>query len=237
MAGQLHSTEWLDRLGAAATIEEERAEHRERMPHMEPSFSYTRTLQFISSLAAHQQLAVGAACCERMLPNYAVFLAEEAWGDLTPLRAALDAAWDACMRGTTSTSIDIDQAISQCSAAIPDGDTFSSLHVSAAQDAACSVCLLLGFLRDLDPERIARILRFSTDSVDLIVQELDEMDTRDPKREQKILQHPLMQQELVRQRRDLSGAGRIPADDQAALAAFRQRAATERNLDLVPAPA
>lgn len=201
---------------------------------MEAPFNDRRVLEALEKLQAHQQLAAGAACCERMLPNYATFMAEAAWGDLAPLRNALDAIWDACLRGA-STEVDIERSLAQCESSAPDAEDFSSLYVSSAQDAAFSVCALLDFLRDRDPERIVSVLRFSTDSVDLIVQEQGEMDPRDPKREQRILEHPLMQHELVRQQRDLSEAGQLVAGDDEGVLVFRRRSGTEHNLTLVSA--
>jgi uncharacterized protein YjaG (DUF416 family) len=198
---------------------------------MEASFDDRRALETLDKLQPHQQLAAGAACCERMLPDYATFMAEACWGNLAQLRTALDAVWEACLRGA-STEIDLERSLAHCEKSAPDAEDFSSLYVSSAQDAVFSVCALLDFLRDREPERIVSVLRSSTDSVDLIVQEQEEMDPRDPKREQRILEHPLMQQELIRQRRDLSEAGSLVSGDEDGLLAFRQRAATECNLIL-----
>ncbi|HJK90575.1 MAG TPA: hypothetical protein RMH85_26305 [Polyangiaceae bacterium LLY-WYZ-15_(1-7)] len=79
------------------------------------------------------------------------------------------------------------------------------------------------------------MFRFSTDSVDLIVQEQEEMDPRDPKRELRILEHPLMQQELVRQQRDLSEASQLAAGDEEGVLVFRRRSGAEHNMTLASA--
>ena len=104
---------------------------------MEASFNDKRVLDALEQLQAHQQLAAGAACCERMVPNYATFIAEAAWGSLAPLRNALDAIWDACLRGA-STEVDLKRSLAECEGSAPDADDFSSLYVSSAQDAAFS---------------------------------------------------------------------------------------------------
>ena len=54
---------------------------------MEPTFSEERILDVLSKMAAHQQLTFGAACCERMLPNYETFVREVAWRSRRPGRA------------------------------------------------------------------------------------------------------------------------------------------------------
>lgn len=164
-----------------------------------------------------------------MLPNYARFVADEKWGDLGSLRTALDVIWDACLIGRAS-GMDID--VDRCEAAAPNGEHFSSLYVTSAQEAAFAVCALGDFLRDPDPQHIVSALQFSTDSVDLLVQEQEALNSRDPLLEQKILRHPLMQQELIRQRRDISDALRLDVGQAGDLLAFRQRAASECNLIL-----
>jgi len=89
-------------------------------------------------------------------------------------------------------------------------------------------------LLDGDIAQVVSAPRFATDTVDLIVQEQQDMDSRDPLREQKILEHPLMQQELVRQRRDLIDAAHLTLGDGVALLVFRARAQREPNLVFTP---
>jgi uncharacterized protein YjaG (DUF416 family) len=120
--------------------------------------------------------------------------------------------------------------LAQCDECAPDAEDFTSLYVASAQDAAFAICALLDFLLDGDLDRLVSVPRLSTDTVDLIVQEREDMDPRDPLREQRILEHPVMQQELVRQRRDLAGAAELALGDEAALSAFRTRAQSESNL-------
>lgn len=202
---------------------------------MEAAFSEKRTLEALCKLERYQQLAFGASCCERMLPNYERFAREVGWRDARPLRSALDAAWDACTSQRLPEA-GLRELLSQCEDCAPDSESFTSLYTSSAQDAVFAICSLLDFLIDGDVSRVVSIPRFSTDSADLIVQEREAMDPRDPLRESKILEHPLMQQELARQRRDLEDASRIPRDDRAALLALRARAQHEPNLAIVEPP-
>ena len=182
-------------------------------------------------MRVHQQLAFGAACCERMLPNYETFMREVSWGDVGPLRRAIDAVWDAC-RGTRPSEVQLRNMLAQCEQCAPDSEDYTSLYTSPAQDAVFALCSLLDFLLDGDVGHVVNVPRCSIDSVDLVVQEQEHMDPRDPLREQKILEHTLMQQELMRQQRDLAGASDISPGDRGALLALRERARGESNLTL-----
>lgn len=166
-----------------------------------------------------------------MLPNYEKFLQEVGWGDVGPLRRALDSVWEAYEEGPRPNRELLD-LLSQCEKCAPNSEDFISLYVSSAQDAAFAICALLDFLLDSDLNRIISVPQMSTDSVDLIVQEQENMDPHDPLLESKILEHPLMQQELARQRRDIAEANTIEIGDKAALLTFRSRARNESNLVL-----
>ncbi len=196
---------------------------------MDPTFNEKRILDVLSKMAAHQQLPFGAACGERMLANYETFVREVGWRDAGPLRNALDAAWASC-EGEDPLEIELREMLASCENCAPDSEDVTSLYTSAAQDTAFAICALLEFLLDRDVAHIASGARFSTDSVDLIVQEREAMDPRDPLRERKILEHPLMQQELMRQQRDLCDASCISPGTRDALLAIRSRAQRESNL-------
>lgn len=199
---------------------------------MESTFSEKQTLDALSQMETHQFLAFGAACCERMMPNYNVFVREVGWRDAEPLRNALDAVWAAC-DGKSFSHVELRKLLSRCEECAPDSDDFTSLYTASAQDAVFAVCCLLDFLLDGDVGRIVSVARSATESVDLIVQEREGMDPSDPLREQKILENLLMQQELVRQRRDLQDVSHISPGDGGALRAFRSRAQREPSLIVI----
>src|SRR4029079_8952292 len=165
---------------------------------MEPALNSARTRAALSRLRPHQQLAFAAARCERMLPNYETFMREVGWGDVRPLRSALDSVWLAC-EDKTSSAADMRALLSECEKSAPDADDFESLYVASAQDAVFAICAVLDFLLDDDLDRLVRAPQLATDPVDLVVQERENMDSADPRLERKILEHPLMQQELQRQ--------------------------------------
>lgn len=66
------------------------------------------------------------------------------------------------------------------------------------------MCSLLDYYAEGKLEQVALAARYPTDSIDLYVQEIEQMVPQDPALEAKILGHHLMQRELARQDRDLT---------------------------------
>jgi uncharacterized protein YjaG (DUF416 family) len=90
-----------------------------------------------------------------------------------------------------------------CNVAAPDTEDFDSLLVSPALDAANVASLLLDLLITDAVEKAAEVACLACDTVDMYVQELDEMPPGAPDLEERITLHPLMQAEIARQLEDL----------------------------------
>jgi hypothetical protein len=168
-----------------------------------PAFDSKALQARLARLDHKQRLAFGASCCERLLPNYSAFQQDAGWGDISPVRRSLDFVWSFLYRE----SIDLEEAeriTAACEAVAPSSDDCESLYVTAAQDACFAVCGLLDCLRHDDVERIVQVATYATDSVDLYVQEVENMAANDPQLEQKILAHRLMQRELSTQEQTLA---------------------------------
>ena len=157
----------------------------------------------LSAFDFNRKLAFGVLCCERLLPNYLAFQQESGWGSVTSVREALDCA-TAFLCGQKPSVETIQKASAACDSWAPSSDDFSSVRVTSAQDACFAVCSLLDFLLEEDASKVAQAATYATDSVDLYVQEIEEMSPVDPLLEQKILMHPLMQRELRQQEDDLT---------------------------------
>lgn len=195
----------------------------------EPAFDESRMTAAVVSLETHQQLALGAVCCERSLRNYYRFREEAKWGDPEPLTRALNVAWWAC-RGFRTESNVVQELLVACEKVAPHSEDFDSIYTSAAQDAVFAICSLLDFLLEEDSGRIVNAARYATDTLDLIIQEQEDLDPQDPDLERKILEHPLMQRELLRQKRDLTEASQLRREDTVAYSNLRARAQAEELL-------
>ena len=149
------------------------------------------------------QLAFAASCSERAYPNYLAFSERQRWGDYTVLRSGIDEAWKAAC-GLREDALRIRELEDRCKVITPNSDNFPGEDVTAAQEAAFMVTLLLQFCREGKPSYAVRIATFARDTVDLYVQTEGAMDPSDPNIEEKIAYHPLMRGELQRQKADLA---------------------------------
>lgn len=185
-----------------------------------PPYDYDALKARLEHLDERRQLAFGAVCCERLLLNYEAFSRDAGWGDVAPLRHALDRIWD-YVGGAALAEKEAGAALAACEVVVPHSEDHTSLYVTAAQDACFAVCALYDFVLDPQSAHIADVTRFATDSVDLYVQETEQMRPDDPQLEQKIAEHKLMQRELAQQERDLNAISALPSVDPAFLVALR----------------
>jgi uncharacterized protein len=197
------------------------------------AFNSDTLLRQINDLDRKRRLLFGASCCERLLPNYVTFKNDTGWGNVAPLRSALDVIWSS-VAGESHSNKDILDMISACEDVAPDSDNFTSLYVSFAQDACFSICGMLDFLSGSDSEKVVQAATYAVSSVDLFVQEIENMDSTDPNLEDKILHHPLMQQELEKQQADIKSLALAPVIDAGFLAEIRNSSSIngKSNLEL-----
>lgn len=168
-----------------------------------PAFNANSLRTRLIKLDSALQLAFGAVCCERLLPNYIAFQSDTGWGNVAPIRKALDFVWSSLESKSLDTQA-VKSITESCESVAPDSEDFESLYVSSAQDACFAVCGLLDYLLENDVDKIVQAATYATDSVDLYVQEIENMAPNDPELEQKILNHRLMQRELAQQEKNLA---------------------------------
>jgi uncharacterized protein len=198
---------------------------------VEPAFDEERLMIALLKLESRKRIVFGAACCERMLHNYQRFMEDARWGDFDSLRLAVDAIWRRG-GGQLTEPFELRGFLAKCEEGAPHSENFDSLYTTLAQDAVFAVCNAIDFLLGEEIESIVSVGRYSTDSVDFFVQEQEAMLSQDPDLEDKILKHPLMQQELLRQKRDLEELQSLDISDSGALLGFRTRAQDEHILIL-----
>lgn len=115
------------------------------------------------------------------------------------MRQALNEAWG-WVAGSPVLPDRFRDLDAKCQAVIPDTEDFSTLLCSQALDAGVAVCETLQLAMGADLGHAVNAASVARDTVDMFIQERDQMDYADPEFEKKILEDPLMIGELSAQR-------------------------------------
>ncbi len=156
----------------------------------------------VTNLPHQHRIAFGALCCERLFGSYSAFVQDMDWGDEALLRRVIDLIWQLVQDPIVTDEV-VRSAISACEAGAPDADEFDSLYTGPAQNAVFAICSTLDYVLSHQVERLVQTSSFAIDTVDLFVQELEDMPTISPGLESRISDHSLMQREILRQMDDL----------------------------------
>jgi len=191
--------------------------------HME-SFDINRYKSILNALEAWKRVAFMACCCERMLPNYSKFNLESGFGDPETLNHALAIVWNwiesdqmQCKIGTLAL---------KCEQQGPNTADFPSLFTSAALDAANAIASTLEAIGDANVYRAIEVASLARDTVDLFVQQIDNLDPNSIDFERRILEHQYMQDELRNQRIALEKLGSLPSDRRLVVRLFHAECAS-----------
>ena len=175
----------------------------------------------LRKLDSKKQLIFGIICCEKMLPNYLAFQKDTGWGDIAPIRKALDYVWMFILNKPVDFQ-EIEKITLLCESVAPSSDDFTSLYVTLAQNTCFAVCSLLDYLLISNVDKIVQVATYAIDSIDLYIQETENLKSTDPLLEQKILKHLLMQRELRQQKESLNTVELITSIDEASLTELKK---------------
>jgi len=199
---------------------------------MEQPFDEAAILRRLRPLAPWARLAFLLSLTERLVPNYVAFSKHHDWGEPEVLQRALDLGWK-CLAGQTVERSELEACLARCEEVTPDMDDFQAGHASAGLDAAVCCASVLELLLEDDAQKVADAASLARDTVDMHVQDLESLPLSGPEMEEKIIQHPLMQRELKRQREDLELLEKMERSDSAIAELVRRwRAPAVSSIDL-----
>jgi uncharacterized protein YjaG (DUF416 family) len=176
-----------------------------------------------------QQLraAFAAACAERVFPAYVRYSQESGRGDPETLRAALSRLWDD-LTGDPVSEQELNANAKRCLALAPKEDVDPWVDsLPGAQDAVITLVHALEASWKVGSQEAVWSARCAYDAIDRFVR-FDDSGMVVTANEQRLLEHPLVQAELVRQRRDLDELlGVRDVDVKESAARLRHRAREE----------
>ena len=149
------------------------------------------------------RVVFAAASAERLLPAYVAFSRQTGRGDAPTLTAVLERLWlDA--QGNRMDARQVQENLDVSMSLIPQEDSGPWVPGQAwAEDAAAAVAYALRCRQNGQSQEAAWAARRAYEALDHFVIGREGIDTNRAGAEEQVLSHPLVQAELLRQRRDL----------------------------------
>lgn len=191
------------------------------------SFNQQELIAVLKQLPLILRVAFAAACAERQLPAYRLFLREDQALEQNDLVRALDDVWKNPSRDN---KMELQQQLQECMKLIPQEDAVSQYTgpTSHAQEAGISAVYALRTRISGEAQDAAWSAQTAYESLDNFVINREGIDTNQPGGEARVLSHPLIQAELLRQQRDLNELYDIgDANNQHFITRIRDRARAE----------
>lgn len=150
-------------------------------------------------LKDEQKLLFAVLTCERLYPNYEYFQNTFSWGDSKVLSNAIGIIYQNLIKKDLFEKSEIQELINEIDVITPDTEDFSEIFVSFALDACTSLYSSLNFILDQKLEHIVDVAIYARDTVDMFIQERDNLSYDLVNVEDRIATDPLMIHEKVRQ--------------------------------------
>jgi hypothetical protein len=183
----------------------------------------------LSELSPKKQLAYALLVFERMLPRMAAFCKDTGTG-YSSCSQARDVAW--CDMEAGGKRRTLYRSLSKaCLKNAPDTEDFTHEMTSDALNAFLTMSEIMAFMLDGSLDHIVNISTLATDSVDLYLAHLEPglVTTKDS--EDWIASHPLMQQELQREKEDIKFLATLPDHfDHETISALRARSSSQPSI-------
>jgi uncharacterized protein YjaG (DUF416 family) len=157
----------------------------------------------LNTLSFRHKVLFAILACERMLPSYIHFHNNEKWGSVTVLKDTLAFLYTCTLNGHIDTPI-IDKLKFDMEQNAPDLDEFSSPSTSYALDTCITYLEALEYTKTKNDTHLSNVVESLLDTVDMFIQEQDDLDPSDTHLEEKISKNKYMMNEIERQNTILS---------------------------------
>ena len=160
----------------------------------------------LDSLSVSKKLAFILLLCERMMPAFQKFSADTGFY-ISRYQGYLERGW-AYLNGKSNLG-GYEDASRDCYDNAPDTEAFDHVLTSAALNATLSIGALMSFLSDHNVDHIIEVTDLARDTVALYVQITEAVPPLSLGFDE-VMNHPLVQQELLRQEEDLRFLSSLP---------------------------
>jgi uncharacterized protein len=154
----------------------------------------------LNQLSPIKNLIFSVIICERLLPNYEYFSQKVSWGDFQILLNAINIIYDEIYQRKIHSKEEILNAINLVESVTPDTEDYDSILASFALDTCTSIVSTLNFILDNNIENIVDSATFARDTVDMFIQEKENLSIEDNLFENIIEEDKFMIREKQRQK-------------------------------------
>jgi uncharacterized protein YjaG (DUF416 family) len=151
----------------------------------------------ISHLTDKKKIIFCLLICEKLLPNYDFFFSKFNYGDPLSLQQIIAKLYENLFKNIDDKNIG--SYIASIESITPNTENFNTILVSFALDACTSILSTLFFILDKDIENIIDVATYARDTVDMYIQEKDNLSSNNKDLEILIEQDTFMQDEKNRQ--------------------------------------
>ena len=144
-----------------------------------------------------------ALTCEKLLLNYNYFSSLENWGDKSILDDPMVLYYE-FIKNNIIDEIELERISRLIEDIAPDTEDFNSPLVSYALDACCAFEDTINFLKTFDYHYVLNVSSYARDTVDMFIQEIENLDPNDIFLDKKIHQNKYYQNEFNRQKNILN---------------------------------
>lgn len=154
----------------------------------------------INNLTDKGKMLFAILTCELLYPNYVAFSTRENWGNPGVLKGGISLVYQAIIKDDLFSEQEINDMIISLDLVTPDTEDFESILTSFALDACTSLYSSLYYLINKDLAYILDISTYARDTVDMYIQEKDNMNSLDRSIDIQIDHDDFMIKEKQRQR-------------------------------------
>lgn len=183
----------------------------------------------ILQLSREQKVIFAALTCEKMYPIYNIFSLSSKWGNARTYTEGIITLYNFVLNAPDKS---YDEIIEDIELIMPDLDDFTGTAPSHALDACVALVEAVSFLVDYKDEHIINCSIAATDTVDMHVQIVRDLDQNDADLDNTINSDALMVNELQRQGRLISALKATNYFTQEKIAELRLLNGNEQIIDL-----
>ena len=152
----------------------------------------------IVKLNFKQQVLFAVLTCEKLLPNYRQFSDTERWGNIEVLEDAIVIIYQ-YLQDIEVNDAELDGIYEKITEVTPNAENFEGDLASYALDTCSAVSDAVEFVLSEDQSYLINIVSIAMETIDMFIQESEDLDPMDEDLENKIAQSEYMKKEYKRQ--------------------------------------